>query len=186
MNLVTGTSTNLRKSLVTGMGNYRHRVFVQKLGWQLQCESKLEYDEFDRDDTVYVIATDAQNSVIGTARLLPTIRPYLLQEVFPQLMGDLPLPRSEDVWELSRFAAVDFKSTSTSTSAARQFSSPTAVGLLRESLRCAARLGATRVVTVSPLGIERLLQRNGFRAHRAAPPVIVDGNPLFACWIDCR
>ncbi len=184
MNLAIGTPLSLKKSLVANMGNYRHRVFVQKLGWQLQCEGELEYDQFDRDDTVYVIATDEEESVVGTARLLPTVRPYLLDTVFPQLMGGLPLPASDDVWELSRFAAVDFKAVSSS--AIRQFSSPVAVGLLRESLRCAAALGTKRLITVSPLGIERLLQRNGFRAHRAAPPVVVDGSPLFACWIECE
>ena len=43
---------------------------------------------------------------------------------------------------------------------------------------------AQRLITVSPLGIERLLRREGFRAHRAAPPQIIDGHPIFACWID--
>lgn len=184
MNLTTGTTRSLQKHLIMDMGNYRHRVFVQKLGWQLQCEGELEYDQFDRDDTVYVLATDDHNAVIGTARLLPTLRPYLLGTVFPQLMGDQPLPRSEEVWELSRFAAAGFNSKLTS--AMRQFSSPTTVELLRESLRCAARLGARRVITVSPPGVERLLQRAGFQAHRAAPPVMVDGSPLFACWIECE
>lgn len=184
MNLTIGAPRSLQEHLVNAMGNYRHRVFVQKLGWQLQCKGELECDQFDRDDTVYVIATDDRQSVIGTARLLPTTRPYLLDTVFPQLMGGQPLPHSEEVWELSRFAAVDFNSTSTSDM--RQFSSPTAIGLLRESLRCAAALGAYRVITVSPLGVERLLQRAGFRAHRAAPPVLVDGRPLYACWIECE
>jgi acyl homoserine lactone synthase len=183
MKLTTGTSTSLHATLVAGMGDYRHRVFVQKLGWQLQCEDGLEYDQFDRDDTVYVIATDDDGEVVGTARLLPTTRPYLLDTVFPQLMGGQPLPCSRDVWELSRFAAVDFKASNTS--AMGQFSSPVAVGLLRTALQAAADLGARRLVTVSPLGVERLLLRNGFRAHRAAPPVLTGGNPLFACWIEC-
>lgn len=166
------------------MGGYRHRVFIKKLGWQLRCENGLEYDQFDRDDTFYVIATGDDGEVIGTARLLPTTRPYLLDTVFPQLLHGSAPPRSEEVWELSRFAAMDFKAARTSATA--QFSSPVAVGLLRTSLECAAALGARRLVTASPLGVERLLSRSGFRAHRAAPPVLVEGNPLFACWIDCE
>lgn len=166
------------------MARYRHEVFVKKLGWQLQCENGLEYDQFDRDDTVYVVARNDAQKIIGTARLLPTTQPYLLAEIFPQLLNGLAAPASADIWELSRFAAVDF--TENVTSAMGQFSSKNAVDLLRESLLCASTLGAKRVITVSPIGVERLLRKAGFQAHRAGPPVIIDGHSIFACWIDLK
>lgn len=184
MNIVTGTPADLSVEIMAGVARYRHRVFVEKLGWQLRCENALEYDQFDRDDTVYVVAHNAHHEVVGTARLLPTTRPYLLDEVFPQLLHGMAPPHSPDVWELSRFAAVDFSVQGSS--ALAQFSSPIAVGLLQASLECAARHGAKRFITVSPLGVERLLRIAGFRAHRLAPPVIVDGNPVFACSIGCE
>lgn len=184
MNIVTGTSSDLSLEIMAGVARYRHRVFVEKLGWQLRCENALEYDQFDRDDTVYVVAHNAAQEIVGTARLLPTTRPYLLGEVFPHLLNGVPPPHSPDVWELSRFAAVDF--TAPTGSALAQFSSPIAVGLLQASLECAARHGAKRFITVSPLGVERLLRIAGFRAHRLAPPTIVDGNPVFACSISCE
>lgn len=182
MQFISGIPADLRSDLMTGVARYRHKVFVETLGWQLQCENGLEYDQFDRDDTVYVVAQNEHNEIIGTARLLPTHRPYLLGDVFPQLMNGLPVPDSSEVWELSRFAAVDFNAATTS--ALAQFSSPIAVGLLRTSLEHAASLGAKQLITVSPLGIERLLRKAGFRAHRAGPPMMVDGSPIFACWID--
>ena len=184
MNIVTGTPSDLSLEIMAGVARYRHRVFVEKLGWQLRCEHALEYDQFDRDDTVYVVAHNQDNEVVGTARLLPTTRPYLLDEVFPQLLHGMAAPHSPDVWELSRFAAVDFSLQSSS--ALAQFSSPIAVGLLQASLECAARHGAKRFITVSPLGVERLLRMAGFRAHRLAPPTIIDGNPVFACSISCE
>jgi N-acyl-L-homoserine lactone synthetase len=58
-----------------------------------------------------------------------------------------------------------------------------AVALLRATLHAAAQRGARWLITVSPLGVERLLRRAGFQAHRAGPPLIVDGQPIFACWI---
>ena len=182
MRFISGNSTSLRSDVMTGVANYRHRVFVEKLGWQLQCEKGIEYDQFDRADTQYVVAQDNSQHIIGTARLLPTLHPYLLGDVFPQLMNGLPVPASDDVWELSRFAALDFNAPATSAMA--QFSSPIAVGLLRASLEQAARLGAKKLITVSPLGVERLLRKAGFLAHRAGPPMVVDGSPIFACWID--
>lgn len=183
MHFISGNSTSLRPAVMEPVANYGRQFFiVEKLGWQLQCEGGIEYDQFDRVDTQYVIAQNTEKEIIGTARLLPTQRPYLLGEVFPQLMNGLAVPASEDVWELSRFAALDFNALATSAMA--QFSSPIAVGLLRASLEQAARLGAKKLITVSPLGVERLLRKAGFSAHRAGPPMVVDGAPIFACWID--
>ena len=184
MNIVTGTPADLSSEIMAGVARYRHRVFVEKLGWQLRSENTLEYDQFDRDDTVYVVAHNPQGEVVGTARLLPTTRPYLLAEVFPHLLHGQPPPHSSEVWELSRFAAVDFSVESSS--ALAQLSSPVAVGLLQASLECAAAHGAKRFITVSPLGVERLLRIAGFKAHRLAPPAVVDGNPIFACSISCE
>jgi len=180
---VSGTSGNLATDVMMGLARYRHRVFVEMLGWPLQThEHGLELDQFDREDTVYIVARDAINEVAGTARLLPTSRPYLLGEVFPELLHGEPVPSASEVWELSRFASVDFNAANTTPMG--QLSSPVAVHLLRETMRVAANLGAERLITVSPLGVERLLRKAGFRAHRAGPPVIVDGHPVFACWID--
>jgi len=169
------------KSTLGKVCNYRYKVFVETLGWQLKSKNKQEWDQFDRPDTVYVVAEGDDGEVVGCARLLPTHRPYLLGEVFPQLMAGRELPCSDDVWELSRFAAVDFNSKNTS--ALQQFSSPVAIKLLQQSIACAAAQGAKRLITVSPIGIECLLRRAGFRAHRAGSPTVVDGHPLFACWI---
>jgi acyl homoserine lactone synthase len=184
MEFITGKSEELSPQLMKDIAHYRHKVFIDKLGWELQCENAQEYDQFDRDDTVYVIAQNENKKIIGIARLLPTTRPYLLGEIFPQLLHELPVPASPDIWELSRFAAVDFNEVRTS--ALIQFSSPVAIGLLQASLDCAAAHGAKNFITVSPLGVERLLRQAGFKAHRLAPPVFVNGVPLFACSISCE
>jgi N-acyl-L-homoserine lactone synthetase len=182
---ISGTSSHLTDDLMTGLARYRHRVFVEMLGWPLQTkETGLELDQFDRDDTVYVVARDQGDDVVGTARLLPTTKPYLLRELFPQLMRGQPMPSSPCVWELSRFAAVDFSTGDPAPPPIAQISSPVAVAMLHEVMRVGASMGARRLVTVSPLGVERLLRAAGFQAHRAGPPTVVDGHPVFACWID--
>jgi N-acyl-L-homoserine lactone synthetase len=183
VDFIAGTSGGLTPDLMIGLARFRYQVFIEMLGWQLQtADGDQELDQFDRPDTVYVIARDESGDIAGSARLLPTTRPYLLGDVFPHLLHGQPPPATSAIWELSRFAAVDFSAARTS--ALSQCSSPVAVGLLRAAIRCAAERGAERLITVSPLGIERLLQRYGFRAYRAAPPVIVDGHPLFACLIE--
>lgn len=182
MNVISGKHAALPAATLSQIATYRHRVFVETLGWDLQTRDGEEHDQFDRDDTVYVASRDELGRINGCARLLPTSRPYLLGDVFPELMNGLPLPCSDEVWELSRFAAVDFNNQTMS--AMQQFSSPIAVELLKSSIACAAAHGARRLITVSPVGIERLLRRAGFRAHRAGPPMIIGGHPIFACWIE--
>ncbi|MBS0342060.1 MAG: GNAT family N-acetyltransferase [Proteobacteria bacterium] len=182
MEVLAGRPHELTPQLLESVERYRYKVFVEMLGWQLDTPPGLERDQFDHSGTLYLAARDSELNVIGTARLLPTTQSYLLGDVFPQLMGGAQPPNDPLVWELSRFAAVDFSATGTG--AMGQFSSPVAVGLLEKAIEVAAAQGAQRLITVSPLGIERLLRREGFRAHRAAPPQIIDGHPIFACWID--
>jgi acyl homoserine lactone synthase len=179
---VAGTAEELRPDVLAGMARYRYRVFVETLGWKLAVRNGLELDQFDGPDTRYVVARSEDGRISGVARLLPTTGPYLLADVFPELMGGAPPPRDPGVWELSRFAAVDF--TSPQSAAGGQFSSPIAVALLREVQACAAAQGIRALITVSPRGVERLLRCAGFRAHRVAPPVLVGTHPLFACWMD--
>lgn len=182
MNLTSGRTPALSPALYSKTAQYRYKVFIETLGWELETRNGEELDQFDRPDTLYVIAEDEEGNVNGCARLLPTHRPYLLGEVFPQLMNGQPIPCSPDVWELSRFTSVDFNAKTTG--ALSQFSSELTLKLLRESIRVAAAHGAKRLITVSPIGIERLLRRTGVHAHRAGPPMIVDGHPIFACWIE--
>jgi len=182
LKISAGKPASLGPGLMEALARYRHRVFIDKLGWKLMANEGLELDQFDRDDTLYVVAHTHAGDVVGTARLLPTERPYLLGEIFPQLMAGAELPCDREVWELSRFAATDLSAPRES--ALSQFSSPIAVALLGYALRVAASHGVQRLITVSPLGVERLLRREGFAARRAAPPLVIDGHEVFACWIE--
>ena len=180
--VIAGSPIALPNDMYRQVGQYRRRVFVETLGWDLQTRDGMELDQFDRPDTLYMVSQDDDGAVNGCARLLPTDRPYLLGDVFPELMHGQPIPCSSEVWELSRFAAVDFNARGGS--ALAQFSSGIAVQLLRQAIACAAEHGAKRLITVSPIGIERLLRHTGVHAHRAGPPLTVDGHPIFACWIE--
>jgi acyl homoserine lactone synthase len=182
MQVIAGAASGLPVEFVRRLWQYRHRVFVERLGWPLDSQQGCEYDRFDRDDTVYVALVDEQQAILGCARLLPTTRPYLLAEIFPQLLHGAELPRDPQVWELSRFAAMDFSRRSATPLA--QFSSSATARLMQESMQCARRLGAARLVTVSPLGIERLVRRLGLDARRAGPPLELGGQAMFACWIE--
>ncbi len=181
--ILSGTAAQLGADTVAALARYRHRVFVQRLGWQLSGgQGGMELDQFDRSDTLYLAARRPDGAIAGMARLLPTLRPYLLGEVFPQLMGGHPPPRSARVWELSRFAAFDPECDGAS-GACGALSSPLAVELLRAALHRAGETGVRHLITVSPPGIGRLLRRSGFSARAAGEPQWLQGHLLVAYWI---
>lgn len=181
MKFITGDYTSLNPDMRQALFSYRHKVFIEQLGWELDTPEGLERDQFDHDDTLYVIAKDDQQHIVGCARLLPTTDPYLLEEVFPELLNGQTPPKDPSVWELSRFSAFDLNANDLPRPG--QFSSEVTVDLLKNALKYAKDCGATQVISVSPIGVERLLRRAGFRAHRAGPPKIIDGYPLIACII---
>src|SRR4051812_6449510 len=99
-----GAAKQLPQTEIYGLHAYRYNVFVERLHWNLPgARNGLEVDEFDREDTIYILGRDKKGVLCGCARLLPTTKPYLLSEIFPELMHGISLPRSDDVWEISRF-----------------------------------------------------------------------------------
>lgn len=90
MEFVLSDACSLPRLLYEALGQYRYRVFIEKLGWQLDTPPGVERDQFDLPDTVHVIVRDKRHGIVGCARLLPTSGPYLLGEVFPQLMNGQP------------------------------------------------------------------------------------------------
>ena len=159
----------------------RARVFRGRLGWEVPVLSGMEIDGYDALEPRYMLMRD-DATLRGCWRLLPTEGPYMLKDSFPQLLDGQVAPSDPQIWELSRFASVDFNASTTS--ALSQFSSELTMKILHEAIACAAAHGAKRLITVSPIGIERLLRRTGVHAHRAGPPMIIDGHPIFACWIE--
>lgn len=178
----TGTRQQLQLPLFEQIGRYRREVFIERLGWELNTTNGMELDEFDGADAVYVCSYDDDGSVNGVARLLPTTGSYLLAKIFPQLWGGTALPCDKATWELSRFAMVGsdelIKSHVSQSSAAR------APDLMRQVIRTAKLLGANTLITVSPIGMEKLLRKNGYQVKRAGRPQVYMGSSIVALQIE--
>lgn len=84
------------------------------------------------------------------------------------------------MWEISRFSSSIL---SGGPDALRQAHRNTRI-LLAKIVRFAQAAGVKRLITVSPLAVERLLNRLKVHIHRAGPPRLIDGKPVFACWIE--
>jgi acyl homoserine lactone synthase len=176
-----GTRSELETAAEAELATYRHHVFVETLGWKLPCEPGFERDQFDREDTVYIIARDAMELICGCARLLPTTSPYLLAEVFPRLLNGMPAPSDSHTWELSRFST---QSTRSNEALDRDEARRRFCLLFSAVVEAALAKGATRLITFTALGVERILRSIGMHAHRVGPPQLVDGSPVLALWIE--
>jgi len=81
----------------------RKRVFVDLLGWDIPVlDGRFEVDQFDDERATYLIVQDAAGAHLGSARLLETVRPHLLDSLFPDLCA-APPPRGPAVREITRF-----------------------------------------------------------------------------------
>ena len=101
LQIITAKNRSKFDELCDSMYRDRKAVFIDRLGWGLKvCDGEREIDQFDTPDAVYVIEAEAGRH-LASLRLLPTIKPHLMSDVFPFLC-DGEVPRGPDIWELTR------------------------------------------------------------------------------------
>lgn len=84
----------------------RHRIYVGERRWMaLEKPDGREIDQFDNDDAVYLLAIE-HGHVIGGTRLVPTLGPHLMADVFPFLANVRGVQRSPDIVEWTRIFVV--------------------------------------------------------------------------------
>lgn len=108
LHVVSASNRKLYERQVEESFQIRHRVYVTERGWHdLDRGDKREVDQFDNDDAIYLLALDEPTRrVLGGSRLVPSLKPHLMSEVFPQLASARPLPRAPDVFEWTRFFVI--------------------------------------------------------------------------------
>lgn len=162
------------------MYRLRYQVFHERLGWDVQVRDGQESDRFDDPDSVYMIATDADDRVRGSWRVRPTTRPYMLSDVFPQLLNGVEAPRHRHIWEISRFAVDTRNGADTAGFSMGQ----TALALLRDTVRFAVENHVTQFVLVTTVAVERLIAGTGIVMNRFGPPLRIGRVMSVACWVD--
>ena len=94
-------------ALLDAMHRHRHRLFVEVLGWtELRAADGREIDRFDGAAATYLVALDAGGMLRGSVRLLPTLGPHMLADVFAAFV-DGPAPRGATLMEWTRHAPGD-------------------------------------------------------------------------------
>ncbi|MEV0391295.1 acyl-homoserine-lactone synthase [Nonomuraea sp. NPDC050643] len=159
--IVVGRAGDVPPWLLDGMFRLRHKVFFERLRWDVGSLHGRERDFFDDCDPVYVISyVEDRQEVTGCCRLLPTDGPYMLPDVFSETLRGGEAPRDPAVWEMSRLATGPAWSRTVATG----FGS-LARALLWEAFRWVDRHGDT-VVAVSSVAVERSVHAMGVRTRR--------------------
>src|SRR5262245_12261819 len=101
LHVVTHANKHLYEDVLEEYFRLRHKIYVDERRWmELAKPDGREIDQFDTPDTVYLMAIDGRR-VVGSHRLVPTIKPTLMSDLFPQL-AIRGLIRRPDAYELSR------------------------------------------------------------------------------------
>ncbi len=100
---VPGGARPASDGVLRAMFAARKRVFVDLLGWDVPViDGQYEVDQFDNEHAHYLILTDDDCRHLGSARLLPTTRPHILGDLYPELCEAGP-PRGPGIYEITRF-----------------------------------------------------------------------------------
>jgi acyl-homoserine lactone synthase len=88
----------------------RHDIYVGERKWMdLERPDGREVDQFDTDEAVYLLAIEPGKGVVGGSRLVPTLGPHLMSDVFPEIANVRGVPRAPDIYEWTRIFVVPAK-----------------------------------------------------------------------------
>lgn len=88
---------------IDAMFRSRAETFRDRLGWEVVVENGYERDRFDACNPLYLISVDPERGDYrGSLRLLPTLGPNMLRDVFPQLLNGDDAVADPTIWESSR------------------------------------------------------------------------------------
>lgn len=103
LHLVEPHSSIREEDVLRAMFVARKEVFVDLLRWNIPVlDGRFEIDQFDDEHAIYLVVTDRAGAHLASARLLPTMRPHILCDLYASLCEDA-VPRGPDIYEVTRF-----------------------------------------------------------------------------------
>ena len=154
MQTTIGTRKEIGEYTYTDMLRLRHKVFRERLNWDIPSTTNdpaLEEDVFDTDETVYVIIG---KPAIACCRLIPTSQRTMISVLWPDVLKD-ELRNNVD-WELSRFAAD------------RDAKQPGLLSamILHEAYGYAIKVGIQNYIVISTPPAAKVIRRMGIKTEK--------------------
>ncbi|MEM6833031.1 MAG: acyl-homoserine-lactone synthase [Pseudomonadota bacterium] len=93
------------QDLLDDMFRMRYRIVVEKWGWDIPgIEPGYDKDQFDTDDTIYIVETDqSREKAVACTRLNPTTKPHMFSELWAPQCNLQPYPTGDAIYECSRY-----------------------------------------------------------------------------------
>ena len=102
--IVTSANMSLYKKEMDDMFKMRFRTAIDELGWHLpDAKNGYDIDAYDTANTVYFLKLDNDRCVMACARLNPTIKATLMEDVFPSFCTYDSVPNDIKTYELTRY-----------------------------------------------------------------------------------
>ena len=154
----------------------RKSVFIDLLRWELRAhEGRYEVDQFDTPTARYLVLAKDDHSHLGSARLLPTTAPHILDSFYAELC-DEPPPCGPHVVEVSRFCL----DRSLRAEVRRDVRDTLVTALAHHALAC----GITSYSAIAELGWAEQILTFGWQCTSLGAPRRIGGRLLCALRID--
>ncbi len=154
----------------------RKSVFVDLLKWDVPVlDGRYEVDQFDDIHATYLILAEPDGTHLGSARLLPTTRPHILDSFYADLCEDAP-PRDADTFEITRFC-LDRR---LSARERRQVRDTLVSALVDHALAT----GITAYSAIAEMGWFQQILAFGWHCMPLGLPQVIDGTMLAALRIE--
>jgi acyl homoserine lactone synthase len=177
MQVLTSTARGrvLSARILDSMYRLRSEAFAERLGWAVNSVGGREIDSFDDLHPTYMIVRDTlqPRRALGCWRLLPTTGPYMLRDIFPELLDGAVAPQDRRIWEISRYAVMP---AARATRAGFGFGD-ISVAMWRRLYTFSREADIDSYVAVTTVAVERLVARLGLTIERFGPPRQI-GNAL--------
>ena len=154
----------------------RKSVFVDLLKWDVPViDGAYEVDQFDDGHATYLVLADHHGTHMGSARLLPTVRPHILDSFYRALCDGAP-PRGPETREITRFC-LDRRLTARQRRSVRN----TLVGALADH---ALASGISLYTAIAEVGWMQQILAFGWRCQPLGLPRQIGGEMLGALRIE--
>jgi acyl-homoserine lactone synthase len=156
----------------------RHRIFVEMEGWEaLRRPDGRDVDAFDNADATHLLITDTDGTLVGGSRITPLDRPNLLQTVFNGLVqGEFPAHPSLGA-DWTRFYVHPDRREG-------RRRAPESAALFCSVMEYALSQGLSFLTFVSSIYMLEHGTAVGWRITPLGAPVMMEGKPTIAAWIE--
>lgn len=178
LHIVRNPADRQSRELLEQNFRLRHKVFVDMEGWEaLRRPDGRDVDAFDNADATHLLLTDTDGTLVGGSRITPLDRPNLLQTVFNGLVhGEFPAHPSLGA-DWTRFYVHPDRREG-------RRRAPESAALFCAVMEYALSQGFSFITFVSSIYMLEHGTAVGWRITPLGFPVMMEGKPTIAAWID--